>query len=122
MARLLVMRRDLGPLKYEPGDIVDVFPDGHVFGTHEDPAVWSAAGFDPAEFPGDFWIIDVPGLPKEDVEPYLETAVLGYDEYEVPITGRRRDWTLAIPTALGVERNLKAKMTLAVFAACIGRK
>lgn len=121
MARLLVMRLDLGPLKYEPGDIVDVFPDEHVFGSYEDPVVWSAAGFDPAEFPGDFYIIDVPGLPAEEVEPYLETATLGHDEHGIPISAaRRRDWALTVPG--DIERSLKTTLTPAEFRARIGRK
>ena len=120
MARLLVMRRDLGPGKHEIGDIVSAFPDDHEFGKYEDPDVWLAAGLRRSAFPAYFAIIDVPGLPVAEVEPFLEAAVEYNDEGE-PLVVRRRVWRFRNLNVRRYDR-IKSSLSPTQFRAALERK
>lgn len=43
------------------GDIIFVGADGHTWGKLETKAAWVAAGEDPEAWPGDFYLLKVPG-------------------------------------------------------------
>jgi hypothetical protein len=47
------------------GDIIYVGPDGHTWGKLETRAAWIAAGEDPAAWPGDFYLLKVPGKSRD---------------------------------------------------------
>lgn len=109
MAELLVYaanRRDeLGDdWQYEPGDVIVVKPDGHVWGAGESMRRWRA--LDPAEQDvvprPPFTEVSVPGLSVDDAAlltwPGVRPAVPGDPEYDAPdpedrfVEVHRRGW------------------------------
>lgn len=79
---------------WQRGDIVDVKPDGHVWGRMESKAAYMAAGGDPARWPGRFGIIKIPGLTLGQIARYLERR-----GEEGQIGALRRGWKFDLDAA-----------------------
>ena len=60
---------------YKAGFIVDVKPDGHKWGRQESLQQWLAEGLPRADWPGNFFIIRMTGLPIEKAKALLDEQV-----------------------------------------------
>lgn len=128
MAELLIFAQDnthSDPEKdrsgcYKRGMVVAVFDGGHMWGREESKQVWIGEGQDPAQWPGKFAIIKLPGvsadkareLLAEQMEddagtPTVQPGSLLQSDGPYPRRFRRRRWRLdfsllpaAIRTAL----------------------
>lgn len=85
MADLIVMRPSFvptvpeGPGRWEPGMIVDVFPDGQLGpGTQQHPR---------------FFIVRIPGVPESDVRDLI-AVLMDESDPANPILLKKREWTL----------------------------
>lgn len=124
MAELLIYARDNAnpdPEKdrcgcYKRGMVVAVFDDGHVWGREESKAVWVAEGRDPAQWPGKFVVVKLPGvsaagareLLAEQMEddagaPTIQPGSVLLADGPYPKRFRRRRWRMdfaSLPTAI----------------------
>lgn len=124
MAELLIAARDNihpNPEKdrcgcYKRGMVVVVADDGHVWGREESKSVWIAEGRDPAQWPGKFVIVRLPGLPAEKARellaeqmeddagvPTIQPGSILHSDGPYPQRFRRRRWRLdiaALPVAI----------------------
>jgi hypothetical protein len=82
VSEILIAGKDSPSRAYRRGDIVAIVPDGHVWGRYESLQVWIAEGRPAAEYPGEFYILKVPGVSVERLTVYLadwsDTLDLGY--------------------------------------------
>jgi hypothetical protein len=82
MAEVLIAGKDSRSRAYRRGDIVYIAPDGHTWGRRESLAVWVTEGNAAADYPGEFYILKVPGVSVSRLTQYLEkwtdTLDLGY--------------------------------------------
>lgn len=69
--------------RYQKGDVVAVFEDGHVFGRMESLDVWLSEGHAREDWPGGFAVIKLDGLTVEEASAYVTEGV-----------DRRRDMTI----------------------------
>ena len=110
MARLLLLAVDIARNGRQEGDPVGVYPDDHVFGGREDIRRWVELGNDENDWPGTFYVIDIPGMPvsvaQRIYDVWKRPAVPGEDEYDAPdeedryvILGRHR-WQLGVADKL----------------------
>ena len=67
MAQLLVSART--------GGVVNVQPDSHRWGRLESRAAWIEAGGLPDEWPGDYWVIRVPGCSWASMQEAVDRAI-----------------------------------------------
>lgn len=88
MARLLCWAKSSRTGEYQPGDVISVVPDNHVFSPTEDPAEWVAAGNQIKDYPGHTRVIDLPDCSlskaKQLVEPRLRHALITEPEFTAP--------------------------------------
>jgi hypothetical protein len=68
MCEVLIRAITNGPTgdHWQRGDIVTVQEDGHVWGREETKAAWVASGGLPAEWPGGYYLLKVPGRAAAD--------------------------------------------------------
>lgn len=105
---------------YKRGMVVVVADDGHVWGREESKSTWIAEGRDPAQWPGKFVLIKLPGVAADKVRalldaqmeddagvPTIQPGSLLQSDGPYPRRFRRRRWRLdfsllpvAIRTAL----------------------
>lgn len=106
MARLLLLATSTGKTGRVEGDPVFVGDDSHVFGEREDKRVWIANGNAEGDWPGIFYVIDIPGMPVEVARRIYDTwkrpATILDPEFEAPdeadryvVLGRHR-WQLGV--------------------------
>jgi hypothetical protein len=79
---------------YKQGMPVVVMDDGHVWGAEEGLPK--------------FWIIKLPGVPKEDFEPYVQPEMVGEDIY------RRREYDFMLAGPIINQLNRDGEITLNV--------
>lgn len=89
MAKIVTLAKPVGaPGKKSEGDPVAVFADGEPCGIKADIREWLAAGNIGMEFPDTFYVIDIPGMPKEIAQralgPWKRPAAPGDTEYDAP--------------------------------------
>jgi hypothetical protein len=63
------------PAHWRRGDLVVIREDGHTWGTLETKAAWVAAGHPAADWPGDFYLLKVPGLSVARAERFIEAWI-----------------------------------------------
>ena len=89
MAQIVVLAKSTGAAGTKSeGDPIAAYPDGFTAGRFEDVRVWIAQGNAEADFPGQFYMIDIPGMPLESAQrvlgPHIRPAVPGEPEYDAP--------------------------------------
>ena len=110
MARFLLLAVDIAHNGRQEGDPVGAFDDSHVFGEREDKTVWIANGNAAADWPGTFYVIDIPAMTRSVGERIYDVwkrpAVPGDLEFEAPDAadryvqlGRHR-WQLGVADKL----------------------
>ncbi len=110
MARFLLLAVDIAKNGRQEGDPVGAFDDTHAFGQREDKRIWLANGNDKNDWPGTFYVIDIPLMPVEVGEriydQWKRPAVSGDLEFDAPdvpdrfvILGRHR-WQLGVADKL----------------------
>jgi len=89
MAQITVLAKSTGKAGTKAeGDPVAAYPDGFTAGRYEDIRVWMLQGNAEADFPDQFYTLDIPGMPLETavriLGPLVRPAVEGDPEFEAP--------------------------------------
>lgn len=90
MAEMLIKVRASPSRAWRRGDIVVIMPDGHEWGTLEFLGSWVASGRHAELFPGDFFVVKIPGVTVTRLKVYLADWVDTLD------LGPRRLWRLLL--------------------------
>lgn len=113
-------------LRYQAGDIVTVRPDGHLWGRMESKDVWEEEGNRPEDWPGNFCVLKVPGVPEaaaatwtaeggdlrrgQGIHPVIFYAKLGSGDQAKFLTGGTITCSLAdISASLATRTAVRAK-------------
>lgn len=87
MAKFLIRTLDGENAKrYMRGDIVNVYPDAHVFGRMESLKVWTDEGNPAILWPGGFLILELVGLSEAQARTYLIRTSNRRSEYNIDIS------------------------------------
>lgn len=118
MARFLFLAKNTPRSGREVGDPVGAFDDTHEFGEREDYRVWRRNGNSARDWPGIFWVLDIPGMPISEAEKLLEPhtveASVGDVEFnesdaaDRSVIVRRHRWQLNV--GAGMPANQKATL------------
>jgi hypothetical protein len=102
MAEILIRAKTNGPTgaHWQRGDIVYIAEDGHQWGRLETLGGWISAGGSAANWPADFYVLKIPGIPASRLEGrgFLQ-------ELNTATGAARRNWRFAVDSLSNQLRN-----------------
>jgi len=115
MAKLVTLAKGTGAAGTKAeGDPVATYDDSRTLGRKEDIRVWVAQGNDPRDFPDQFYVIDVPGMPIASAERIIQQwrrpSVDGDPNWDAPDQPDRFEWLGPYRWQFGVADKLPAQI------------